>query len=93
MELLKYHEKNKTKNILYMTPTGHRTYQLLMKAHGCVSLKEEKNSFSLCFSLPIMSAESRDIKKSMLCKPLSGSLDLTLSDYPAGNPQFLQANP
>ena len=25
-----------------------------------------------------------------LCKPLSGSLDLTLSDYPAGNLEYVQ---
>ena len=28
-----------------------------------------------------------------LCKPLSGSLDLTLSDYPAGNPEYVQTTP
>ena len=28
-----------------------------------------------------------------LCKPLSDSPDLTLSDYPAGNPEYVQTTP
>ena len=36
---------------------------------------------------------TQQLGKGRLCKPLSGSMDLTLSDYPAGNSEYVQTTP
>ena len=52
-----YSVNKQTNNILNLTPSGDRKYQLFLAAHRRCFLEENKLSFSLCFLLTIISAE------------------------------------
>ena len=71
MELLKYREKKQQqkKHIEYDTYMRQNVSFAHESSWMCF-FEKRKNSFSLCFSLRIMSAESRDIKKAYAVNPL-----------------------
>ena len=58
-----YSVNKQTNNILNLTPSGDRDYQLILAGQRRCFLEENKFSFLLCFLLTIISAEQFIVPK------------------------------